>query len=171
MRRSAKPRFDQRSEKSNDSWRNRGQLRITICPAYLRISVRPHANQTRTPGGGAIIRAAPRGHGGAPARQRPRSRAPMFHPRARSRSRSSVRRLDQRSDLSAEAIPQRPQRERNAVFRPAGVSTVGGAMYRADRCQFHAYARSRQPRHASTGSPQRSPASGPTTSGAGAQPR
>jgi transposase len=58
---------------------------------------------------------------------------------------------------------------RNAVFRPAGVSTVGGAMYRADRCRFHAYARARQRRHAATGSPQRSPASGPTTSG-GAQP-
>jgi hypothetical protein len=46
MRRSAKPRFDQRSEKSNDSWRNRGQLRITICPAYLRLCAAAHKRKS-----------------------------------------------------------------------------------------------------------------------------
>jgi hypothetical protein len=77
---------------------------------------------------------------------------------------------DRRSGRSAAAVSSRRQRGRNAVYRPAVVSTVGGATYRVVHYRSHAYARSRLRKHAVTGSPQRLPASGPMTNGAAARP-
>jgi hypothetical protein len=140
-------------------------LRVLSRPSMpLRISVRPHASQTRAPDGRTIIRAAPPVHGARHADRSRRRREPSCHRAMRSRSGWAVEKAVQ--PAGADCLVTAQHASHMTLLRPA--QNVRGqaappatpfARHKASRCRCRIAAQPRLAMHPAPGSQPLSPAS------------